>query len=172
MKSYANGEEKTKLTYLSAMSKLLQNIIGLNLLSKEEVTEFKHALTRNEKALKMVLERLGEKQSDAIGRMVRDNDIAMVPRVKNSNTPRTILIDDERLRSILEIEINDHCFGCTEKYFLECIIYELNDDLEVCSNYQEPTGMCPYAYMVAEEKKYRQNYGSIIKNRENRHGEV
>lgn len=165
MKDYANGEERTKLTYLASMSKLVQDLIGGNLLSKEEKTELKHILTRNEKALKMILRRLKPEVSEKIAREINDYEPAMVPRIRYKINPRTMQIDDDRLRDILEIEINDHCIGCKEPNFLHCIIYNLNDDLEVCSRHTEPAGTCPYAYLAQEEKKQRPNYGSIIKEK-------
>lgn len=163
MKTYANGEERTQIAYVSVMSKILQKFINANLLTKEEKTEFKHAFTRNEKALNMIMERLGKKESDKIGRLIRDHDVAMVSKLKNTITPRTILITDDRLRDVLEVMINDHCPGCTAENFLDCHIYKLNDDLEVCSQYHEPNGVCPYAYMADLEKQERPGYGSIFK---------
>lgn len=164
MKNYTNGYERANLVYLAVTDKIKQQLINGNLLSSAERTELKHAFTRTEKMLKMVIDRLGTKEGERIGRMVRDNDITMVPKIKELISPQTIRVDDDRLRDILEIMINDHCVGCTAANWKDCHIYKLNDDLEVSSMYDEPEGLCPYRYMMEQEKAKNTTYGTIFKD--------
>ena len=163
MKDYANGEERVKLAYLKDVDLLYTKFIDQSrLLTQEEKTEFKHARTRHRKAFQMLAERL-PKDFRKIENTLRDNMIVMEPKIKELITRRAIAIDDDRLRDILEVMINDHCVGCKIENYLDCIIYQYNDDLDVSSIYNEPNGTCAYAYMAEKEKSLNPTYGTIFK---------
>ena len=162
MKDYLNGEARTRLAYLKDIDVLYQLFIDGNHLTAEEKTEFKHARTRHQKAIKMIKKRLPD-DFKKIDRMLSDNIIVMQPKIKELIDHRAIAITDDRLRDILEVMINDHCVGCNECDWKHCIIYKLNDDLDVSSLYNEPDGTCPYSYMAEKEKALNKGYGRLIK---------
>ncbi|MDD3001772.1 MAG: hypothetical protein PHF29_08455, partial [Candidatus Riflebacteria bacterium] len=132
-------------------------------LTPQEKTEFKHAFTRHRKALAMIKDRLPE-EFKKIDRMLKDNIIVMKPKMQEMIDKRAIFVDDDRLRAILEIMINDNCTDCKVKNWKDCHIYQLNDDLEVSSEYQEPAGECPFCYMLVHEKAKNPTYGTIFKD--------
>lgn len=162
MKSYLNGLSRTRLAYLLDIDCIYKAFIDGDDLTKEEKTEFKHAFTRHRKALAMIKGRLPE-EFKKIDRMLHDNIIVMKPKVNELIDHRAIAITDDRLRDILEVLINDHCVGCTATNWKDCHIYKLNDDLDVSSMYNEPEGMCAYAYMGEREKALNPTYGTIFK---------
>ena len=165
MKDYANGEERVKLAYLKDIDLLYTKFIDQSrLLTPEEKTEFKHARTRHRKAFQMLANRL-PKDFKKIENILKDNMIVMEPKIKELITRRAIAIDDDRLRDILEVMINDHCVGCTAENWKKCHIYKLNDDLEVSSEYNEPDGTCAFAYMAEKEKEKNPTYGTLFKSK-------
>lgn len=164
MKDYLNGADRTRLAYLRDIDVLYKSFIDSDVLTPEEKTEFKHARTRHIKAFKMLKERHVE-SFKKIDRMLSDNIIVMKPKVQELIDHKALYVTDDRLRNILEILIDDHCVGCTEKNWKDCHIYKLNDDLEVSSEYQEPKGTCAFAYMSGKEKEKNPTYGTLFKNK-------
>lgn len=162
MKDYANGADRTRLAYLRDVDCIYSEFINGNLLTDAERTEMKHARTRHKKAMKLLAERLPD-DFKKIDRMLKDNIIVMKPKIQEVIDQRAIYIEDDRLRDILEIMINDHCIGCTATNWKDCHIYQLNDSLDVSSEYQEPKGMCAYRYMSDKEKAKNPTYGTIFK---------
>lgn len=161
MKNYINGETRAKVAYLRDINLLYKSLINSNSFTKEEKTELKHACTRHDKAIKLMQNRLPD-DFKKIDRMLSDNIIVMKPKVQELMDHRAIYLRDDRLRGILEVMINDHCVGCKETNFKQCHIFRLNDDLEVSSEYQEPNGVCCFAYMGEREKRKNPDYGSIF----------
>lgn len=162
MKNYINGEARTRLAYIRDIGIVYKSFIESDLLTDAEKTELKHARTRHNKALKMIKKRLPD-DFKKIDRLLNDNIIVMQPKMKELIDHRAIMLTDDRLRDILEVMINDHCIGCNECDWQHCIIYKLNDDLDVSSLYNEPNGTCPYAYMAEKEKALNPTYGTIFK---------
>lgn len=162
MKDYANGADRTRLAYLRDVDCIYSEFINGNLLTDAERTEMKHARTRHKKAMKLLAERLPD-DFKKIDRMLKDNIIVMKPKIQEVIDKRAIMITDDRLRDILEIMISDHCTGCSVENWKDCIIYELNDSLDVSSLYDEPKGLCPYRYMMEQEKALNPTYGTIFK---------
>lgn len=165
MKDYLNGEARTRLAYLKDIDVLYQLFIDGNHLTAEEKTEFKHARTRHQKAIKMIKKRLPD-DFKKIDRMLSDNIIVMKPKAQEViNNRAAITITDDRLRDILEILINDHCVGCESTEWKNCHIYQLNDSLDVSSLYNEPDGTCAFSYMAEKEKEKNKTYGQVIKTK-------
>lgn len=164
MKDYLNGADRTRLAYLRDIDVLYQTIIDADILTPEEKTEIRHANTRHKKAFKMMAKRLPD-AFKKIDRMLKDNIIVMKPKMQEVIDRRAIYITDDRLRDILEIMINDHCIGCTATNWKDCHIYQLNDSLDVSSEYQEPKGICAFSYMSDKEKAKNPTYGTIFKNK-------
>lgn len=162
MKDYLNGEYRTSAAYLLDVDLLYKKFIDSNNVTKEERTAFKHAKTWHQKAMKMMKERVPD-DFKKIDRMLSDNIIVMKPKVQELIDHKAIYITDDRLRDILEVLINDHCTGCNECDWKHCIIYKLNDDLDVSSMYNEPDGTCPFCYMSDKEKALNPTYGTIFK---------
>ncbi|URN85844.1 hypothetical protein [Acetobacterium wieringae] len=164
MKPYLNGEIRTRLAYLLDINILYESLINSNSLTKDEKTELKHACTRHQKGIALIKKRM-PKEFEKIERMLKDNLIVMKPKTQELIDRRAIYMEDDRLRDILEVMINDHCIGCKIENYLDCIIYQYNDDLDVSSMYNEPKGVCPYAYMGEKEKALNPTYGTIFKPR-------
>jgi len=162
MKTYLNGEIRTRLAYLRDIGILYQSLIDSDALSKEEITAMKHARTWHKKAIDLIEKRLPD-DFKKIDRMLSDHIIVMKPKINELIDNRAIAITDDRLRDILEVLINDHCVGCTAENWKDCHIYKLNDDLDVSSVYSEPKGTCAYAYMSEKEKALNPTYGTIFK---------
>ena len=160
MKNYLNGEARTRLAYIRDIGIVYKSFIDSDLLTDAEKTELKHARTRHNKALEMIKKRLPD-DFKKIDRMLSDNIIVMQPKIKELIDHQAIAITDDRLRDILEVMINDHCVGCNECDWKHCIIYKLNDDLDVSSLYNEPDGTCPYSYMAEKEKALNKGYGRV-----------
>ena len=162
MKDYMNGEERTRMAYLRDIDIVYKSFIDSRLLTPDEKTEFKHAMTRHKKGIAKLKTRF-PKDFEKIERHLKDHVIVMQPKIREVIDHRAIAIADDRLRDILEVLINDHCVGCTDKNWKDCHIYHLNDDLDVSSMYQEPDGVCQYAYMSEQEKAKNPTYGTIFK---------
>jgi hypothetical protein len=162
MKDYINGEARTKVAYLRDMDVLYKDLIDGDNVTKEERTALKHANTWHKKAIAMMKKRLPD-DFKKIDRMLKDNVIVMKPKIQEVIDNRSIAITDDRLRDILEILINDNCIGCTATNWKQCHIWELQDDLDVSSMYNEPDGTCQYKLMAEMEKAKNSTYGTIFK---------
>jgi len=162
MKTYLNGEIRTRLAYLRDIGILYQSLIDSDALSKEEITAMKHARTWHKKAIDLIEKRLPD-DFKKIDRMLSDHIIVMKPKINELIDNRAIAITDDRLRDILEILINDHCIGCTHENWKQCHIWKLQDDLDVSSMYNEPDGMCQYKLMATQEKAKNPTYGEVFK---------
>ena len=149
-KSYLNSKEKTQVTYVYMALSVLDDLVKKNIFSKNENTQFKHAVTRMTNGLTQMILRLGEDTAKRIDRDIRDSQITLVPKMKVQIDKPKVAITEDKILVMVEKLISAYCMDCHESDFKKCEIFEINQNLDIDSIFNEPEGICPYSYMIEQ----------------------
>ena len=150
-KDYLSSKERIQLASFIVQTDVLEDVIDRNRLTKTEISKLKHSRTRLYSALEEIKDRIGQKEMKKIGNIIADNRLEFVSRYKVA-APEKELITQDKIMNLMEMLIHAYCMDCKRNDFLTCHIFEINRDLDIDCELNEPDGLCPYRYMCEEYK--------------------
>ena len=153
MKDYLNYAETKELTILVNSCHLADNFINGNVMTKDEKTKLKRAVTTIKNVAKGLIKRLGEQQAKKFYRtftgseviVITNSELEVLQKRKYAEIDRAFEENKEYF-NLVELALDMNCKNCT-KCYKECDLYKHFDEQEILPmDERTDLGNCKYAY--------------------------
>lgn len=152
LKKYLNANDRLHCAHLMLCAGGAEKLLSSIEMGKEERTALKYVLTYSKKWWSAISARLDQKEKERLNNMFQDCKPMMVPKFQKN---RQLPVSDETIYDMFEFFAEACCTQCDleEEYFLQCPLFNINQNLNVQISKAPDEKYCPYRYFEEKEEE-------------------